>query len=66
MLRFPLSAVFMVYVMWRQGKMHVFSLSLLYYANADFFGVIFMGRNLFNLEKVYFCTFVCILLLESH
>ena len=34
--------------------MHVFSLSLLYYANAHFFGVIFMRRNLLNLEKVYF------------
>ena len=45
MLRFPLSAVFMVYVMWRQGKMHVFSLSLLYYANADFFWRDFYGKK---------------------
>lgn len=61
-----LSALYLWYVKWRQGKMHVFSLSLLYYANAYFFGVIFMRRNLLNLEKVNFFTFVCILLLESH
>ena len=39
--------------------MHVFSLSLLYYANAHVFGVIFMRRNLLNLEKVYF-FYVCL------
>lgn len=61
-----LSALYLWYVKRRQAKMHVFSPSLLYYAKADFLGVIFMGRNLFNLEKVYCFTFVCILLLESH
>ena len=65
MLRFPFSAVFM-YVKWRQGKMHVFSPSLVYYANADFFDMIFLGRNSFNLEKRLIFTFVCILSLESH
>ena len=47
-------------------KCNFFSLSLLYIMQTFFFGVIFMGRNLFNLVKVYFFTFACILLLESH
>ena len=63
-----ISALYFLYAMWRQGKMYLFfSKSIIYHANVVFFfGVIFMGRNLFNLEKVYCFTFVCILLLESH
>ena len=63
-----LSALYFLYAMWRQGKMQLFfSKSIIYHANVVFFfGVIFMGGNLFNLVKVYFFTFACILLLESH
>lgn len=66
MLRFPFSVVFFVcYVATRKNAPY-FSKFIIYHANVDFFGVIFMERNSFNLEKRLFLTFVCILLLESH
>ena len=67
MLRFPFSAVFFVcYVATRKNVTFFLQVYYISCKRCFFFGVIFMGRNLFNLVKVYFFTFACILLLESH